>query len=265
MVESDAFWGVPLPNRRSMSLRHAGSHAVGAPPMRLELLGGFELRAQGRSVRPPLQVQRLLAFLALQGGRPLHRAYVAGRLWIDLSQDHAHASLRTTLWRMRRAGCPVVDVTSTHVAIAPSVTVDVHELEACAGRVLQADAPATSQDLYLLAHAEELLPDWYQDWVLQDRERLHQLRVVALEAAAEALIVVRRYADAAVAALAAVGADPLRESAYRLLIRSDLGDGNAAEALRHFDAFRADLMALYGLDPSPQMQELVQGLHARCG
>ena len=236
MVESDAFWGVPLPNRRSMSLRHAGSHAVGAPPMRLELLGGFELRAQGRSVRPPLQVQRLLAFLALQGGRPLHRAYVAGRLWIDLSQDHAHASLRTTLWRMRRAGCPVVDVTSTHVAIAPSVTVDVHELEACAGRVLQ-----------------------------QDRERLHQLRVVALEAAAEALIVVRRYADAAVAALAAVGADPLRESAYRLLIRSDLGDGNAAEALRHFDAFRTDLMALYGLDPSPQMQELVQGLHARCG
>ena len=196
MVESDAFWGVPLPNRRSMSLRHAGSHAVGTPPIRLELLGGFELRAQGRSVRPPLQVQRLLAFLALQGGRPLHRAYVAGRLWIDLSQDHAHASLRTTLWRMRRAGCPVVDVTSTHVAIAPSVTVDVHELEACAGRVLQADAPATSQDLYLLAHAEELLPDWYQDWVLQDRERLHQLRVVALEAAAEALIVVRRYADA---------------------------------------------------------------------
>ena len=254
-----------MPNRQITSLRHAGSPAAGMSVVRLELLGGFELQAQNRSVRAPLHVQRLLAFLALHGGRPLHRGYVAGRLWIDLSQEHAHASLRTTLWRMRRVGCHVVDVTSTHIAIATSVTVDVHELEECARRVLQAGAPATSQELYLLAHAEELLPDWYQDWILQERERLHQLRVIALEATAEALILVRRYADAAMAALAAIGADPLRESAYRLLIRSDLGDGNAAEALRHFDAFRTELMTLYGLDPSPQMQELVRGLHARCG
>ena len=242
-----------------MSLRRpvglAEAHRDFAPG--LGLLGGFELQAQARAVRAPLHVQRLLAFLALQS-RPLHRAYVAGRLWIDLSQEHAHGCLRTTLWRMGRMGCPVVEVTSTHLALAPAVAVDVRELEACAERVLHDGAPAMSDDVDLLTRAAELLPDWYDDWVLQERERLRQLRLVALEAAAEGLIVVRRYSEAAIAALAAVGSDPLRESSCRLLIRSHLGEGNAAEALHHFDVFRTELQRLHGLEPSPQMQELIQ-------
>ncbi len=240
-----------------MSLRRpAGlseAHDTAAPT--LGLLGGFELCVHSQAVRPPLHVQRLLAFLALHGP-PLHRAHVAGNLWIDLSQEHAHACLRTTLWRMGQMGCRVVEVTSTHLAINPAVSVDVRELETCAARVLHGPPPTASDDVDLLTQADELLPDWYHDWVLPERERLHQLRLAALESAAEELIGAGRYSEAAMPALAAVSSDPLRESACRLLIRSCLGEGNAAEALRQFNVFRTKLERVHGLEPSPQMQEL---------
>jgi DNA-binding SARP family transcriptional activator len=204
-----------------------------------------------------MHMQRLLAFLALQG-RPLHRAYVAGRLWIELNQEHAHGCLRSTLWRMSHFPSRVVDVTSTHVALAPGVAVDARELESSAERVLHDGGPPAAEDGDCLTQAADLLPDWYEDWVLQERERLRQLRLLALEAAGNGLIGARRYSEATIVALAAVASDPLRESAYRLLIRSYLAEGNVAEALRQFGLFRAQLRNDLGLEPSPQLQALIQ-------
>jgi len=108
--------------------------------------------------------------------------------------------------------------------------------------------------------AEELLPDWYDDWVLEERESLRHLRLLALEAAANTLIGARSYPEAARAAIAAVRADPLRESSTRLLIRAYLAAGNLAEALHQFRAFRLRLARELGLEPSPQMMELMRGL-----
>jgi DNA-binding SARP family transcriptional activator len=223
----------------------------------LSLLGGFELYAAGESLDFPPHVQRLLAFLALQG-RPLHRAYVAGRLWLDHSQENAHGCLRTTLWRMGRLPCRVVVATNTHVALAASVAVDMRALEASCARILHEGALPARKDLDRLADAADLLPDWYEDWVLQERERLRQLRLLALEAAGERLLRAERYQEAALAGLAAVGSDPLRESAYRLLISVYLGEGNVAEALRQFAVFRTLLRRDLGLEPSPRILELVQ-------
>src|SRR5438876_559476 len=86
----------------------------------LFLLGGFELRAGPRPVELPLRVQRLTAFLAL-ANRRLHRAYVSGRLWLDATQEQAYGSLRAALWEARRFALPLVEATSTHVALSPFV------------------------------------------------------------------------------------------------------------------------------------------------
>ncbi len=234
------------------------SETQGEDPPRLGLLGGFELEANGRPVRLPLHAQRLLAFLALNG-RPLHRGYVAGRLWTELSQDHAHACLRSTLWRLRRLPCTSVESTTTHLALAAAVEVDARELEHCAERVLHDGEPGV-RDIDRLTRTADLLPDWYEDWVPHERERLRQLRLLALEAAAEALIGLGSNSEAAVVALAAVASDPLRERAYRLLIQAYLEDGNAGEALRQFELFRGELRRTLGLEPSPRMQELVDAI-----
>jgi len=190
--------------QRDMSLRlaagadPAAGEGVGVP--RLELLGGFELHVDGDAVRAPLHVQRLLAFLALQV-HPRQRAYVSGRLWWGLSQEHAFACLRTTLWRTGRLPCMLVDATSMHLALAPGVAVDARELHACARLVLRDAGRTTPADVDCLVLAEELLPDWYDDWVLEERESLRHLRLLALEAAANTLIGARSYPEAARAAM----------------------------------------------------------------
>jgi DNA-binding SARP family transcriptional activator len=253
-------WG-SVAARRVVSLSAGADPAAVYPaaPARLELLGGFELHVDGDAVRAPLHVQRLLAFLALQT-RPRHRAYVSGRLWHGLSQEHAFACLRTTLWRVSRLPSVLVEATSTYLALALDVVVDARELQASAERVLVDDAGAGAQDIHCLVHAEELLPDWYDDWLLEEREPLRQLRLLALESAADRLIGARSYSEATRAAIAAVHADPLRDSATRLLIRSYLASGNLAEALHQFRSFRLRLARDLGLEPSPQMLELMRGL-----
>ncbi len=225
------------------------------------LLHGFAMRLGGHIVDLPLSAQRLVAFLALHE-RPLQRLHVAGSLWLDSNEEHANASLRTTLWRLGRQGCPLVEATGNQVALAPGVEVDLHEVRAQARRVLRHEA-ATPNDLDDLCLAGELLPDWYDDWVLIERERFRQLRLHALDALCEELTAAGRYAAAVEAGHASVSAEPLRESAHRLLIAAYLAEGNPGEAIRQYRFFRDLLRTELGLEPSSQMEELVALLPVR--
>src|SRR4051812_31900613 len=131
----------------------------------------------GRSCELPLAAQRLVAFLALQE-RPLLRLYVAGVLWPDTTEKRAYANLRSALWRLRRVGRDVVDAQTSHMRLAGDVAVDVDEAEATA-RALLEGRPAGRVDPDLLA--AELLPDWYDDWAVDERERLREVSLRALE------------------------------------------------------------------------------------
>ena len=224
--------------------------------LRLGLLGGFQLRSEAGAIPLAPHLERLLAFLALQG-RSVHRAYVAGRLWMDHSEENAHGCLRTTLWRIGRLPRSPVEATTTHLGLAPAVVVDAHELESSAERVLFR-GEVRPRDIDVLVHAGDLLPDWYDDWIAQERERLRQLRLLALDAAGDGLIEAGRFTEAVLVALAAIAADPIRESAYRLLIRAQVGEGNVGEALRQAAVYRAQLQRELGLEPSDRMQELLQ-------
>jgi len=225
----------------------------------LSLLDGFELRHDGKEVELPPAAQRLLAFLALHD-RPLTRVYVAGALWLDATEERSRANLRATLWRLRRPGAPLVEVSTTHVRIGREVVVDVTSLVANAQRLLREDAPQAGPSLEEADLNGELLPDWYDDWVLDERERLRQLRLHALETRAEQLAAAGRYGEAVDAALAAVRAEPLRESGVRALIRVHIAEGNHGEALRRYVAYRDRLRDELGLEPSPQMAALVDEL-----
>jgi DNA-binding SARP family transcriptional activator len=252
--------------RQLSDLATAGRDGKGRPlqgadeAVRLGLLGGFELEVghQPRVVAVPFRVQRLVAFLALRD-RPLHRAYVSGRLWMDASQEQAFGSLRATLWTARRLPCPLIEASSTHIALGSGVRVDAHELAACARHVLQHARPVVRDDVDQLALAGDLLPDWFEDWVVEEAERLHQLRLLALETAADDLLAERRFSEAAMAALAALRGEPLRESACLRLVRACLGMGNVAEARERFRTFRARLLSELDLEPSPSIQQLLAG------
>ncbi|MBM7809037.1 DNA-binding SARP family transcriptional activator [Geodermatophilus bullaregiensis] len=226
-----------------------------APPTRVTLLDGFALRLGDDTGVPlrdlPRAVQRLVARLSLS--RCPDRNAIAGQLWPDVPEDHAHGSLRSALWRLRRVAPGTVEVSGGSVSLAAGVRVDVRELETWASLVL--DPRVRGEDLALPGQALRgvLLPGWDEEWVLLERERLRQLRMHALEALADELVVAGRFGEAAEAAYAAVHEEPLRESAHRAVVRVHLAEGNTAEACRAYEAFREVLADTLGVAPTPSM------------
>ncbi len=79
----------------------------------------------------------------------------------------------------------------------------------------------------------------------------------AVERFAERLLDARCYGQLFDVLLGALRSDPLRESVHRLLIRAHVAEGNWSEAIRHYRAYRERLQAELGLEPSPQIAELV--------
>lgn len=104
---------------------------------------------------------------------------------------------------------------------------------------------------------DELLCDCYEDWVLLERARYHELRLRALEALCDRELRAGRLPQAVAAGLAAVQADPLRDSARRALIRAHLAEGNSADAFGQYRDFEEQLRDQLGLQPSSEMIELV--------
>jgi DNA-binding SARP family transcriptional activator len=231
-----------------------------AATRRIALLRGFELSSDGEIVQLPLSAQRVLAFLALHN-RPLQRLYVAGALWLDSSESKANASLRSALWRLGRTTQRLVDATPTHLALAHDVEVDVTEAKTLAESVIAGGDALALDRTAVLSRAGEILPDWYEDWVLIEREHFRQVRLHALEALCDQLAVAGRFAESTEAGAAAVKAEPLRESAHRVLIKAFLAEGNPSEALRQYGHFQA-LIGRLGLEPSQLMEDLMGSVHA---
>jgi DNA-binding SARP family transcriptional activator len=113
--------------------------------------------------------------------------------------------------------------------------------------------------------AGDLLNDWYDSWVIEHRERLRQLRLHALESLSVRQLERGEVTAAIESALAAVAAEPLRESANRVLIRAHLKEANNAEALRQYERFRLLLFQELGIWPSAQLEELMAPVRAGAG
>ncbi|MEU4423275.1 BTAD domain-containing putative transcriptional regulator [Actinoplanes sp. NPDC024001] len=212
-----------------------------AGPYELRLLGGFLLLCGGRAVAVPASLQRIVAFLALRGPAP--RRAAAGILWPSTCDDRAMASLRTAVWRLRRMASGLLVQSGELLALDAAVQDDVHG----ADRTADARRPCA-----------ELLPGWYDDWVIMDRERLRHWHIRLLETAAAAAIEESALDAALDWALAAAAADPLRESAHRLVIAALLADGNVGAARRHLALVRDLFREQLGIAPSDQVAALFQ-------
>jgi DNA-binding SARP family transcriptional activator len=160
------------------------------------------------------------------------------------------------LWRVSCAARGAIETTGSLLKLAPSVAFDVHDLVAVARRLKDGELPANPASV-IARLEEELLPDWHDDWIVVHREHWRQIRLHALETLAGML---RRTGDcstAAEAGLAAVRADPLRETAHAALIEIYLSEGNRPEALRQYNTYKAIMHDELGLQPSSLLTALI--------
>lgn len=221
----------------------------------LRLLGCWQLLCDGHLVSVGARQQRLITALALVGQRS--RTYLAGLLWPNSPEHQASGSLRSTVFKVRHQLPGLLSDSLDPVALAPTVAVDIHELRRSAedARTGTAINPGIAERLY----SAELLPGWYDDWVIFEQERLRELRIAALEAIARHYLCTDEPDAAVAAAMHAAAIEPLRESAHALMIRGQIHAGNAAGAYRTLQDFRRRLREEMGLEPSRRLEAAIGG------
>lgn len=233
---------------------------AGADELRtsLSLLQGFELRIGSFVVTLTPASERLVAFVALHE-RPVRRAYVSGTLWPDVTEERAGANLRSALWRVPDVGGePLVMASTTHLELRAGLDVDFRHARTCSEHLLRGASLATfGESLEVLC--SDLLPDWYEDWVIFERERYRQLRLHALDRVCQLLIDAGLYDRTLQLAMSAVAAEPLRESAHRNIVRIHLAEGNLAEAVHQYRRYAHLLRTELGARPSEAMHALFDG------
>ncbi|MGW4369026.1 AfsR/SARP family transcriptional regulator [Nocardia takedensis] len=219
----------------------------------LTLLGGFELIRGGKVCTVPQGSQHLLALL---GTAPtgMSRGGVVDTLWRDKDTKRGFANLRSALWRLPPSVRDALTVRDDRLCLAPCVRCDVPELRSRALSAIRTDSASLAgsegqAELGVAQLAPELLPYWYDDWVLVERERLRRMQIRALELLCVRLTALGRFGEAVEAGLAVVSADPLRESGHRALIAAHVAEGNHVEARRQHEYYKGLLRRDGGLPP----------------
>ena len=118
--------------------------------LQLNILGGFELLRDGRKLSVGGARQKaLLAYLALQDGRPVARKVLADLLWGDRFEQQARRSLRQALFRLNKylaeADADILLVSDDTVALAmDKLSVDALVFQAAAQAQAVADPAAAA-------------------------------------------------------------------------------------------------------------------------
>jgi DNA-binding SARP family transcriptional activator len=227
--------------------------------LRIRLLGELDLRL-GDEGLPPLESARaesLLAYLLIHRDAPQPRQRLAFLLWPDSTEPQARTNLRKALHNLRRA-LPgderFLDVNARTLrwrAEAP-YRLDVAAFE-------EAYAAGALRDA-VDAYTGDLLEGAYDDWLLDERERLRQCHLDALDRLAQRLAEEGQTAEAIVYAERLVRHDPLREPAHRLLMRLHDERGDRVRALRTYHACAAALQRELAVEPSAPTRELYEAL-----
>ena len=225
----------------------------------LTLLGGWGLRsADGRELALSTRKDRLLlAYLALNAGRPLARDRLAGLLWGDRGETQARDSLRQSLAAIRQAFRQVeldpIMSDRDSVNFDPNdIKIDVVAFEQLAS---EASTHARAAALYcgaLLEGIDGVTPD-FEAWLGPERERLASTAVRLVEHIAESPA-----ASEAATCLARqlLARDPLCEPVYRALMRLHVAGGDRATALKLYATCRATLKKELGAAPDLQTESL---------
>jgi len=223
----------------------------------VRLFGGFALSHHDNPVHLPHGNQRLVAFVALGG--LVCRSEVAGVLWPEVDDARANGCLRTAIWQIHRC-CPRLLVSyGKELGLSDDTYVDTIDFEALAHCVFR---EPQSVPLVELTHdwiRKRLLPGWYDEWVIVAQERLWQLQLHVLEAAGEELLCRGKPGPALWAASSAANAEPLRESAHRLVVRIHISEGNLSAATAHYQNYVSMLRRELGVQPTKQFQALMDG------
>ncbi len=235
----------------------------------IQLLASFQLHYADQVVEGLSQsrVQSLLAYLLLNRDTLQSRQHLAFLLWPDSSETQARTNLRVLLTRLRRSWPAVeqfihIERHTLHWQSGNDVSFDVSQFRDALAEAAAATGEAAIAALQQAVdrYSGDLLPDHYDEWVLAERERLHQDYLVALERLSHLLAEARRYSEAIQAGERLLRADPLREATYRRLMELHALADDRAAALHVYHACVTTLERELGVEPAEATKQIHERL-----
>lgn len=233
----------------------------------IRLLGGFRLSVAGREVTSlPRKAQALLAYLAMQDGRPVSRETVSDLLWTDRGARQAKASLRQNLLvtrqALRDAGAEVIDTPLRMVAFVPGIVeTDVGRFRLLA-RASDRASLAEAAEVYagtLLDRFPPVSGD-FDDWLVTARAEVTDAAIDVLHRLTDACLAEGDVHPAVLAAERMLALDLLREDSHRLLMEVYLRAGRRADAIRQYEACVEVLRRELDVAPSEETEGVVRGI-----
>lgn len=244
--------------------------------VRVGVLGSVQAVVDGSVVQPGRQLARLLAALAVDAPRTVSDEVLMDRLWGDDPPATGRASLQVFMGRLRRLLEPDrSDGTDWSVIVRDGtgyrLVLDEDALDRRRVEHLVADAaPRVRSDPgQALTLLDAALACWRGDpwaevadepWIADEMSIIVEVQAHAESMRVDALLNLSRPDDAASAARALVAARPFDEGARGQLMRALYRSGRQQEALREFDRTRKLLVNQVGVEPGPELQQLLAAI-----
>lgn len=233
----------------------------------LSFLGTFQASLGGKPLTNfrSAKVQGLLVYLALTTPQPHAREALAALFWPDQAEAVAKKNLRQSLYQLRQvvgdADSPAESyllVTRSTIQFNPASdhSLDVAAFLACVDNDQMKQATTLYQGDLLPAFTCDSLP--FEEWLRQERERLHRLALDALFELGRRSLARADYRAARDFAQRQLTLEPWREEAHRQLMQAQalLGPAGRSAALAQYETCRVMLKEELGLEPSAETKAL---------
>jgi DNA-binding SARP family transcriptional activator len=225
------------------------------------------------------KARELLCYLLLHGDHPQSRESLATLLWPESQPAQAKRNLRQSLWQLQAAlqssgitegTPPLLRAESDSIWLNPDADVwlDVTVFQQAYTRVRgvrgedldpeRSAELASAVDLYI----GELLEGWYQEWCIQERERLAGVYRAMLDKLMANCTVRGDYDVGLAYGERLLADDPARERIHRRMMRLYYLAGDRTEALRQYERCVAALAAELGVKPSRRTVSLYDQMRA---
>ena len=238
---------------------------------RIDMLGGLVVRQRSRDIRRfrTQKTAALLAYLAYFKQRSSPRDVLIELFWPDSTLDAARSNLSVALSALRRQleepGVPtgailIADHAQVHLN-PDAYTSDVEETGQFANAAQvesDADKRLTKQIAAVDLYKGDLLPGFYEDWVVTERDRLRDGYLSTLKDVVITCAKTRQYERAIEYSHRMVRADPIREGTYLNLMRLYLAVGRPEDAVYQYEALETHLRKELQTVPSAQLREVAE-------
>jgi DNA-binding SARP family transcriptional activator len=234
--------------------------------LEIRVLGQFELQYDGQLIVVPSRpAQSLFAYLAFNAGITHRRERLAGMLWPDSTETNARSYLRHALWRIRRA-LDIDSITWRDYLHADDIAISflqdaTYWLDADA-MLRSATAEWSVEDLANTAelYQGELLPGFYEEWTVLERERLRASFDQKMRLLLERQIKDREWDAVLEWGERWIARGLVPDAAYRALLLAHAGLGDTAGIVAVYRRYTDALEEELGLEPTAEMRELYEGL-----